>query len=93
MAAHDPDSATDLGERIAAARTPQSLTRPAAAPRRAARTVSGEDVSPAELHVIATAGRLRDRLGLPFPVSGALLWRLYVLVRAAWRSSRRLLAR
>ena len=89
MAAHEAESRTHA-QRIPAARTPQSLTAPAAAPQRPARTAGGQEVSPAELHVLATAGRLRKRLGLPFPISGPLLWRAYAAARAVWRSGRRL---
>ena len=79
----------DSDSRRAPARAPQSLSTPAAAPRRAARTVSGDEVGPAELHVAAQAARLPARLGLRGRVDGFLAWRAYAVLRAAWRLAAR----
>lgn len=85
---HGYDLDRMLSTRIAAARTPQSLTAPTTAPKRPVRTLAGEEVTPAELHVAAAGSRLGDRLGLRITVDGFAVWRSYVVLRAGWRLSR-----
>jgi glycosyltransferase involved in cell wall biosynthesis len=53
------------------------------------RTVNGEDVSSAELHTAAAVTRAAKLVGLPEQYVGFRAWRAYTLLRALWRTWRR----